>query len=191
MNKWIAGVLATVVGGIVTAFFSGQINSSQIIGAIQNLRCDSTWEWDSNRSECILNVTIPEQRVSINLDQKVEFIEGRIDFYLNKKRLPDSNGHAKYEPELGVVQIVVPVMKGKNMVGSTKEIIFSTSQGEVCALQNMPQATGWMREMKVGYLLLLEECGVSENKCSASLESSGRRVQVKTKEIVAVVADRC
>lgn len=191
MNKWIAGVLATVVGGIVTAFFSGQINSSQIIGAIQNIRCDSTWKWDSNRSQCILIVTIPEQRVSINLDQKVEFIEGRIDFYLNKKRLPNSNGHSKYEPKLGVVQIVVPVMKGNNMVGSTKEIIFSTSQGEVCALQNMPQATGWMRTMKVDYLLLLEECGVSENKCSASLESSGLRVQVKTKEIVAVVANSC
>ena len=191
MNKWIAGILTTVIGGVAIAFFSGQIDISKIDKTIQYFKCDSSWSWDSNRSKCVLNATIPEQRVSVNLDQKINSIEGRIDFYINQKRLSDKDGHARYESAPGLVQIVVPVMQGKKMVGSTKEVIFSTTQGEVCSLQGMPEATGWMKKMEVGYLLLLDECGVSENKCTVSLESSGKRIQVKTKEIVVVLAKSC
>jgi hypothetical protein len=191
MSKWIAGILATVIGGVAIAFFSGQIDVSKIVKTIHYFKCDGSWSWDSNRSKCVLNVTIPEQRVSVNLDQKINSIEGRIDFYLNEKRLPDKDGHARYEPAPGSVQIVVPVMQGNKLVGSTKEVIFSTNQGEICSLQGMPQATGWMSTMKVDYLLLLDECGVSEDKCTVSLENSGTRVQLKTKEIAAVLAKRC
>jgi hypothetical protein len=191
MKKWIAGILATVIGGVATGFFSGHINYSQFSGMIKSLTCDSTWEWDADRSKCVLSVTIPERLISINLTQKIDTAEGRIDFYLNKKRMPDKSGVAQYKKSPGTVHVVIPVMQGNKMVGDTKEVIFDTTQGRVCALNGMRESTGWMEKMKVDYLLLLAECGVSDERCTASLETSGQRVQVTIKDIVAVIAKEC
>ena len=129
--------------------------------------------------------------ISINLIQKIDTTEGRIDFYLNKKRMSNKSGVAQYKKSPGTVHVVIPVMKGDEMVGDAREVIFDTTQGQVCALHGMRETTGWMEKMKVDYLLLLAECGASDERCTASLELSGERVQVTIKDIVAVIAKEC
>ncbi len=153
-------------------------------------KCDEPWLWDRERLTCVRHLTIPPKALSVSLDRVISEVNGRIDFYLNTKRLPgtDSQGRAQYEKAVGAVQVVIPIMQGTRMVGDTREVIFSTNDGQVCSIASLSEATGHMKDMRVSYFIRLAQCG---RLCSASLESTGRRVHIETSEFVATVAKSC
>lgn len=203
MTKWIGGVVATIIAGVVTIWVteaislkteppSGLPGVNNSSSSPEHSKCDLPWSWSASRSSCIQSVLIPETRYSVNLDRRIKSIAGRVDFYLNEKRLPgnDNQGKAMYKSAPGVVQVVIPIMRGKVMVGDTRQVIFSSNEGKICELQGLPQATGWMKMMHVSYLMLLEECGKSEGMCSASLELDGKRVQIKTNALKVIIAKK-
>jgi len=158
-------------------------------------RCSDPWEWSHDLQSCVRAVTVPSKAFSIGpLQRVVDASVGRIDFYANVERLPGTNiaGGAIYRENDGVLQVVIPVMAGSTMVGEAREIIFSTREGRICRVSSLPEATGWLRKMRVSYSLSLEtDCRRGGRLCQASLVESGRRVRVALAELRVTIGPDC
>ena len=153
-------------------------------------RCSEPWIWDIERQTCVRTFTIPSKTLSVKTDRQINEVDGRIDFYLNTKRLPgaDAQGRAMYESAKGSVQVVVPIMQGTTMVGDTRDVIFSSNEGTICSIASLPEATGHMKAMRVKYFVRLGQCG---DVCTTSLTEGNRRVHVDTKPLSVTVAKSC
>lgn len=189
----LVGIAAIVTAGVglyqVTTTNRATVpsESSPVGLGPEESKCSAAWVWSAALQTCVRHVTIPSKSFSIRLDQPIREVRGRIDFYLNTERLPDSNGAARYRAAKGRVQAVVPIMLGNRMVGVLREVIYSTADGEVCSIKSLPEATGWMRQMRVSYWLELTDC---QGLCRASL-SSPDRAQVYTSDLEATIARDC
>ena len=156
-------------------------------------KCTAPWHWDTGMRSCVKKETIPGKSYSVSLDKTIKRIDGRIDFYLNTQRLEgtDSKGRAKYKASRGAVQVVIPIIEGKRMVGDMREIIYSTSEGGICSISNINETTGWMKKMRVRYITLLPDCGNSDKTCHTKLDSSRKRVHIKTKPLIVTISKSC
>ena len=154
-------------------------------------KCESPWRWDPNSEKCIKTETLNAKTFSIPLESSITTIDGRIDFYTNRERLPGVNaqGQVQYRPNIGVVQVVIPIMKGTRMVGEAREVIYSTNQGRILKVSSLPETTGWLRRMQVAYSLQLStDCNKTRSICKTNLLQSGKRVQLSTKEMKITIA---
>jgi len=157
-------------------------------------KCSSPWEWDVDSDRCVRKVTIPPKTFSVKVKSTISKVEGRIDFYTNRERLPGTNnmGQAIYKENKGALQVAIPIMNGNTMVGVHYEVIYSTNEGAICKVSSLPETTGWLKKMKIAYSLRLDaDCNNPGNFCQAKLVQSGRRVHITTKELTLTIAKDC
>lgn len=172
---------------VVKPFISSVVDQEEPAAA-----CENSWEWDSNFNRCVKRIDVPSKTFSIPLDTPITKVSGNIYLYTNRERLADKDGVAKYRENKGALQAVIPVMLEKRMVGELREIIYSTKEGEICALASLPETTGHLKNMQVAYSLgLATECQGESPYCSARLIQSGKRMHVVTKKLTMIVAENC
>jgi hypothetical protein len=146
--------------------------------------CTSPWKWSDTLKECAKEVVVPSKRFDIPLEQAVRRVEGRIDFYMNRERLDDKNGQARYKDAPGSLQVVIPIMRETQMVGSKREVIYSTSDGTICGVASLAETTGHFKRMKVSYYVQLpSDC---PRDCKATLLSP-KKAQVTTNVLTVTV----
>jgi len=157
-------------------------------------KCVEPWAWDSDFQSCTRVLTIPAKTFSILLDRTISSVNGRIDFYANTERLPgaDSAGRAMYNEHNGALQVVIPIMYGDTMVGDEREVIFSTNEGVICKVADLPETTGWLKKMKVGYsLALTPDCTGGKDFCQAVVMDEGHRARVIINELTVTIGKNC
>jgi len=156
-------------------------------------KCSVPWEWDTSMRTCVKKVTISRKNYAVPLDRPITKVDGRIDFYLNTQRLEgtDGKGSAMYKASRGAIQVVVPIMQGNTMVGDMREVIYSTSEGGICNISGLTETTGWMKTMRVSYIILLPDCGQVDNTCHARLDSSRKRVQIGMEPLTVTISKSC
>jgi len=141
----LVGVLAAAVIGNWREIFSGDKTE------IRKPKCAGEWVWDRTRQSCIIRVVIQPRLYSIPLNRTITRVSGRMDFYLNTRRLKGNNsqGYARYSKRSGVVQIVIPIMVGNTTVGDFRDVIYSTRKGKICSVSKLTAATGHLKRMRV------------------------------------------
>lgn len=160
-------------------------------------KCEAPYVWNEDENECVRFDRIPQKRISVPLTARISNLSGRIDVYLNERRLPgtDNHGRAMYKADRGAVQMVIPVYKGTNDVSyhHWRDVVYRASNGnEVCSLdQSWPSTTGWLKKMRVKYSIDLPDCSSQGSPCSARLEPDGKHVSIKTKAIKVMIAEHC
>ncbi|MEO0505125.1 MAG: hypothetical protein AAF090_03165 [Bacteroidota bacterium] len=210
MKKWILGIcsglLVTVGGGFILHHVTQPepttpVKREPIIPPSSKekekkeepSKCSGTWKWNASTQRCEKQIVIPAKTFTIPLDEKISKVGGRIDFYMNRERLPgmDSQGKAMYRYPQGVLQVVVPVMKGNRMVGSLYEVIYRVKDGYFCEVKGLPETTGWFKKMQVAYSVRLDtDCNKSNSKCQVRLVDSGSRIHITTKSMRAVITQK-
>ncbi len=152
--------------------------------------CQAGWNWDDDRISCVRKLTIPAKSFTIKTDRAIVAIDGRIDFYLNTERQPGTNaqGQAMYKAAPGSVQVVIPIMHETTMIGDMREVIFHTSEGNICSIDALPESTDWMKKMRVSYNIRLNSCG---DLCRTSLSPNRMRIDVYTSSYEATISDKC
>jgi hypothetical protein len=149
--------------------------------------CVSPWKWRDDLKKCTKEVTVASKRFDIPLERAVSKVEGRIDFYMNLERLADQDGQASYKSAPGRLQAVIPIMRGTQMVGSKREVIYSTTDGTICGVGSLAETTGHFKSMKVGYSVQLPaDC---PKDCRATLLSP-KKAQVTTRELIVTVCNK-
>lgn len=188
----IAGLISAITGMIIGLNQLGVFSDDSTNMTIKN-KCTEPWQWDVGRQSCVISEIIPGKTYSIPLKRQITKVDGRIDIYLNTVRLKgtDSHGRAMYSEKRGAIQAVIPIMYGSTLVGDLHEIIYSTGKGEICNISNLSGTTGWLKKMKVDYSTLLSDCGNLDKTCSAKLDSSKKRVHIRTKQLTVVIAKKC
>ncbi|WP_282132776.1 hypothetical protein [Cellulophaga baltica] len=198
----VTGLIVTVVGGLCLNYFtendtsdSGATNTE---GSV-NLKCiekyGEGWTWNEQKQQCEKIIDLESRTFSVPLSEKITSLEGRMDFYLNKERLVDidAEGRAMYENNVGVLQVVISIMKGKKMVGSFRERILDANDGSICTIRSLPKTTGWLKKMQVSYSLQLKnDCNKLRDPCSSSITDHGKRVYLKIQKLtLVIVKDGC
>lgn len=97
-----------------------------------------------------------------------------------------------YKENEGALQIVIPIMHEKRMIGDLREVIFSSDEGSICRVSGLPETTGWLSKMRVDYSLLLEnDCNRADSLCSAQLINTREKVQVNIEELTVTLGKTC
>ena len=156
--------------------------------------CEEPWQWDANFKECTKIDTIPSKTFSIPLSSSISKISGNIYFYVNKQRQDATNsaGPPVYNEKPGAIEVFIPIMREKTMVGEVREVIYSTNEGAICKILSLPETTGYLKKMKVAYSLGLNaDCNNPQSFCQVQLLQSGNRVHIITAPITVRIAHKC
>jgi len=184
--KALVGCITAISGLILTLHQTGIT-----IEKFKELKCNAPWKWDAGINSCIKEVTLAKKNYTVALDRPIKEIDGRIDFYLNTNRLEDVTGRAEYKDSRGSIQIVIPIMQGNTMIGDMREVIYSTSEGAICNISGLTEPTGWIKKMKVRYMVLLPDCEQVDKTCHARLDSSQKRVQIGMEPLTVTISKSC
>lgn len=189
----ISGLIITVVGGLCLNFFNEGTEPSINLKCIE--KYGEGWTWNEQKQQCEKLIDLESRTFSIPLSEKVTSLDGRLDFYLNKERLvgTDAEGRAMYQNNVGALQVVISIMKGKKMVGTFRERILNSKDGTICAIRSLPKTTGWLKKMQVSYSLQLKnDCNKLGDPCSSSITDNGKRIYLKMQKLTLVITkDGC
>ena len=183
MKQILTGLFVTIVGGVIVWALTKENGDNYPDpspapypipeNTTPQSRCSDSFELRDGK--CKKTVSVAQRKFSIPLDKSVTKVSGTLHFRINKERVDFSNRYVQHNPNRGVVQVDLPIMLDKTLVGRATELIYDRSNVTICSISGYPESTGWSAKIGASYTVELKDCGTKfAKKCSTNLLNSKR-----------------